>query len=38
MVYEGETLVAVTEAMMGSVETENLGGGVIVFKLLRVFN
>ena len=38
MVYEGETLVAVTEAMMGSVETGDLGGGVIVFKLLRVFN
>jgi len=24
--------------VMGSVETGDLGGGVIVFKLLRVFN
>ncbi|MEW6145934.1 MAG: tRNA pseudouridine(55) synthase TruB [Thermodesulfobacteriota bacterium] len=38
MVYEGETLIAVTEAMMDSTETEDIGGGVIVFKLLRVFN
>jgi hypothetical protein len=30
--------VAVTEAVMGSVETGDLGGGVIVFRLLRVFN
>jgi tRNA pseudouridine55 synthase len=38
MVYEGETIVAVTEAMMDSTETEDIGSGVIVFKLLRVFN
>ncbi len=38
MVYEGETLVAVTEALVDSAETEDLGGGVTVFRLLRVFN
>lgn len=38
MVYEGDTLVAITEAVMDSAETDDLGGGVIVFRLLRVFN
>ncbi len=38
MLYEGETLVAVTEAEVNSAETEDLGGGAIIFKLLRVFN
>jgi len=37
MVYEGGTLVAVTEALVDSAETEDLGGGAVVFRLLRVF-
>ena len=36
--YEGSSLVSITEAVMDSGEAEDLDGGVIVFRLLRVFN
>ena len=36
--YEGSALVSITEAAMDSGEVEDLDGGVIVFRLLRVFN
>ena len=38
MIFEGDTLVAISEALMDSAETENADGGSVVFRLLRVFN
>jgi len=38
MIYEGDTLVAISEAMMDSAEAEDATGGSVIFRLLRVFN
>lgn len=38
MIYEGDTLVAISEAVMDSAETEDVPGGSVIFRLLRVFN
>ncbi|HET7288955.1 MAG TPA: tRNA pseudouridine(55) synthase TruB [Thermodesulfobacteriota bacterium] len=38
MICEGDTLVAISEAVMDSAETEDATGGEVVFRLLRVFN
>ncbi len=36
--YEGSALVSITEAVMDSGEAADMDGGVVVFRLLRVFN
>jgi hypothetical protein len=38
MICEGDTLVAISEAVMDSAETEDATGGEVIFRLLRVFN
>lgn len=38
IMYEGDSLVAITEAVMDSAETEGAAGGEVIFRLLRVFN
>jgi tRNA pseudouridine55 synthase len=37
-IYEDSTLVSITEALVDSADIDNLDGGAIVLKLLRVFN
>ena len=38
MIYEGDTLVAISEAVMDSAEAEDAPWGSVIFRLLRVFN
>jgi tRNA pseudouridine55 synthase len=38
MICEGDTLVAISEAVMDSAETEDATGSEVIFRLLRVFN
>lgn len=38
MIYEGDTLVAISESVMDSAEAEDATGGSVIFRLLRVFN
>ncbi len=38
MMLEGDTLVAITEALVDSAEADAAPGGAVIFRLLRVFN